>query len=352
MKEKLRILFIQQRPCARAYKEAVALYRLGHTIDFVYKWNERYPFMTDYLGETYEYEDYDQLAEVIRLGRWDIVHSHNEPNTPTAVAIRNANCPVVYDCHDVSGLRQNLDGERHETERFCFEHSDGVIMVTTPLCEMTRQELGYTYADPLILPCYCLTDEMPRSSRQKLPGTHIVYEGTLLDAGITPLEYRNYYPFFKKMVDNGIHVHVYCSGFNPRVQSSYIELHESSDLFHFHRQVPYPQLMEEMGQYQWGLVAFNIDDISEHGRRFLDTFMPHKLFEYLFAGACPIVLNTKNPGEWTEKHGVGYYVHSEDEMIDVLLNKKPIPPMEDLQLISLEHHMLEVQDLYYRLLSR
>jgi len=346
MKTKLRILFIHKEPCARAYKEAVALHKLGHTIDLACEKNDQHPNILNYLDDVYFYKNYEQLASIVRQGKWDVIHSHNEPNMPTVVAIRNAgHCPVVYDCHDVTGLRQKLEGERRENERVCFEESDGIIMVTETLVEIARDR--FQVDNILALPCYCLVDEMARIQRSKLEGNHIVYQGMLLDGGVPPLEYRNYYPFFKKMVECDMHVHVYCSAFNPRVQSSYIDLQQSSDLFHFHQQVPYAQLLDEMSQYTWGLVAFNVEEIHEQDRlTFLNSILPNKLFDYVFSGVCPVVFNNKTAGEWVEKHGVGYYARSEAEMLDILTSREPLPYVENVMFMSMEENIKNLEDLY------
>ncbi|SKA73951.1 Glycosyl transferase 4-like domain-containing protein [Paucidesulfovibrio gracilis DSM 16080] len=351
MSKNLRILFVHKNPCARAYKEAVALTGLGHSIDIACEKNDQHPDITQYIDTIYKYADYDQLAEIIRKDCWDIVHCHNEPNMPTVVATQNAsNCPVVYDCHDVTGLRQQLDPERRENERRCFEESDGVIMVTNTLVDVISKR--YNVDNIIALPCYCLVENVPRVQRKKLPGNHLVYQGMILDSGIHPLEYRNYYPFFKAMVEKGIHVHVYCSIFNPKVLSSYIHLDQSTTFFHFHQQVPYEQLLDELGQYQWGLAAFNIEDIHEKDKLlFLNSILPNKLFDYIFSGACPIVMNNATAGKWCEKHGVGYHVHSLDEMLDVLLNSPPIAPVDDLSLISMEKHIRAVEEFYFKLLQ-
>ena len=348
--KKFNILFIHKDPCARAYKEAVALTRRGHTIDLAVEKVSQHPEILGHVRSVHTYADYGQLAGIVRNGSWDIVHGHNEPNTPTAVAIENARCPVVYDCHDFSGLRQRLTGTRHKTERCCFEQSHAVIVVSENMAAVVQER--YTPRWMVSLPCYCLVEEMERSSREKLPGNHLVYQGMLLDAGITPLEYRNYHPFFKKMVEHGIHVHVYCSAFNPKVQSSYIELRESSDLFHFHQQVPYARLLDEMGQYHWGLAAFNMQEILEPDKRlFLNSILPNKLFDYVFSGVCPVVYNNRTTGEWVERHDAGYHVRSENELIDVLLHAQPRQPVNDLSLISMEEHIRDIENLYHGLLG-
>lgn len=351
MKDKLRILFIHKDPCSRAYKEAVSLRKMGHTIDLACEALDDHPGIVEHLDQVYTYADLDELAAIVRNGSWDIIHGHNEPNEPTEVAIRNApGTPVVFDCHDFRGLRQVLDEREQVTERCCFEESAGVIVVS----ERMIQVVGRYYAprDIVSLPCYCLTDEMRRVFRDKLDGNHMVYQGMLLDAGIYPLEYRNYYPFFKDFTDQGIDVHVYCSHFNPRVQGTYIALQESTDRFHFHQYMPYADLLEDMSRYRWGLAAFNVSEITEEKRlTFLNSILPNKLFDYLFSGVTPIVCNNETAGEWVEKHDLGYYARTEAEMLDIMLNEKPKPLMEDVSLISMEKHAAVIDDLYRRVLS-
>lgn len=351
MKEKLRILFIHKDPCSRAYKEAVALHKMGHTIDLACEALDDHPEILDSLGNIYMYKNLDELASIVRKGRWDVIHGHNEPNEPTEVAIENANgCPVVFDCHDFRGLRQKLDGRETITERRCFEDSDAVIVVSERMGTVVNDY--YTPKQTVALPCFCLISEMERCFKDKLPGNHMVYQGMLLDAGIYPLEYRNYYPFFKDFTAKGVDVHVYCSHFNPRVQGSYIELQEATNRFHFHQYIPYADLLVDMSQYQWGLAAFNVSEITEEKRlTFLNAILPNKLFDYLFSGVTPIVCNNETAGAWVEKHALGYYARTEQEMLDIMLNEKPKPLMENLSLISMEEAMLSVDELYRSLLA-
>ncbi|KAB1441397.1 glycosyltransferase [Pseudodesulfovibrio senegalensis] len=349
-KDSLNILFIHEDPCARAYKEAVALRKRGHTIDLACEKITNQPASREQFRDIYTYKNLNELAAIVRQKKWDVIHGHNEPNEPTEVAIRNADdCPVIFDCHDFRGLRQKMAPEELVTEKCCFEESDGAIVVST-----TMMDVVHRYYSPkrlVSLPCYCLVDEIKRERMDKLSGNHLVYQGMLLDAGIYPLEYRNYYPLFKKITDNGIHVHVYCSSFNPRVQGTYIELNESSDLFHFHQHIPYADLLREMSQYQWGLAAFNISEILEEKRlTFLNSILPNKLFDYLFSGVTPVVMNNKTAGEWVEENQTGYYARSEDELLDILLNENPLSYFEDISFMSMEKHIQDIEDLYREVL--
>lgn len=351
MSKKLKVLSIHRDPCSRAYKEAVSLKKLGHRVDVACEVLKDHPAIKEHVENVYTYATLDELAEIVRKGQWDIIHGHNEPNEPTEVAIRNANgCPVVFDCHDFRGLRQKLDDQEKVTEKCCFEESDGVIVVSETMVQVV--DGWYKPKRIISLPCYCLTDEMKRTRKDKLPGNHLVYQGTILDAKIYPLEYRNYYPFFKDFTDSGIHTHVYCSSFNPRVQASYINLQASSEYFHFHQSLPYADLLDDMSQYQWGLAAFNVSDITEEKRlTFLNSILPNKLFDYLFSGVCPIVCNNTTAGAWVEKHNVGYYARTEAEVLEIMLNEKPKPYVEDISFISMEKHAQDIQDLYYAILS-
>jgi hypothetical protein len=106
-----------------------------------------------------------------------------------------------------------------------------------------------------------------------------------------------------------------------------------------------------MSQYQWGLAAFNISEILEEKRlTFLNSILPNKLFDYLFSGVTPVVMNNKTAGEWVEENQTGYYARSEDELLDILLNENPLSYFEDISFMSMEKHIQDIEDLYREVL--
>ena len=351
MENRYRILVIQRDPCVRAYKQAVALKKRGHIIDLACESITSQESIKKVLNNIYPYDNLLELEKFVRTGNWDIIHSHNEPNEPTAAALNGAEgSPVVYDCHDYRGLRQKLPLEEDLIERRCFEETHGVIHVSQGMKKVSEER--YTPKKQIVLPSYPLISEQPRVHYNKLPGNHVVYQGGLLDDGIIPFEYRNYYPFFKLLTDNKVHVHAYAASYNPRVLKTYIKLDEDSNYFHLYKPLPYGDLLAEMSRYHWGLAGFNVEDIHDENRlRFLNNALPNKLFDYLFSGVCPIVINNATAGAWVEDNKVGYYAHFKTDLVNTILNKVPYPKFENLELIGMENNIQYLENFYQEILN-
>ena len=104
----LNILFVQNSPCIRNYKMAKALRSKGHRVSLAYTdkpLSRMYPGLSDDA-----YDDSIQLSSYRHLwdisGRFDLIHSHNEPDTLTVAALA-CNAPVIHDTHDLISLRNH-----------------------------------------------------------------------------------------------------------------------------------------------------------------------------------------------------------------------------------------------------
>ncbi len=348
----LKIVFVHRNPCVRVYKMAAALHGKGYRIDLICGELTVQPQLADCVENIHYYgDDEETLVQILRDNTWDIIHCHNEPNKPTVLALENANgASVIFDCHDYSGLRAQLNEEDAAIERRCFEEAQGVVHVSQGMLTVAAEQ--YTSQKAIVLPSYPLLENFERKLLPQLPGNHMVYEGGLLDAGIIPYEYRNYHPYFEMLAKAGVTVHAYAAGYNPRVLKTYLQLAEEHDNFILHDPLPYKELLVEMSQYQWGLAGFNIRDIQEENRiRFLNNALPNKLFDYIFSGVCPVAINNQTAGAWIEDHQIGFYARNDDEFLDILLNKTPVPAREDISFIAMEENIFILENLYREVIA-
>jgi len=352
MNQKLKVLFIHHAPCIRAEKEAFALASRGHRVDLFCSAITFQPKMKEIAGTVRYYKGYDELAALLTAhgGDYDIVHCHNEPNEPATTALDTVSCPVVFDCHDFRGLRQQLQGAEAETERRCFNETAAVIHVSQGMRDMAAQR--YSLARDIVLPSFPMLTAVPQKLRDKLDGNHIVYLGGLRDRGWENYEYRNYMPFFQALQEAGVVVHAYPADPNPKLIGNYIAMDKESSLFHLHPRLPYDQLIDEISQYQWGLSGFNFMDVaSRHTRSFLNNALPNKLFDYIIGGVCPVVVNCDTAGRWAVKHGVGYHAKGIDDVVRIVTGNSPLPPLKDLGDIDILKRIVDLENLYYELLS-
>jgi len=349
--KKLNVLFVHTDPCVRAEKEAYALKQCGHSVHLMCEGINFQPNMKNIASSVSYYSGLDELGELLRKhDGFDVVHCHNEPNEPTVVALDNVQCPVVYDCHDYRGLRQKLEGQEALTEKRCFEDTHAVIHVSEGMLAAAAERYSSKFA--MVLPSYPLIQESVHIGGQKLPGIHVAYVGGLRDKGSGFYEYRNYYPFFQALVEAGIHVHAYPADMNPKNLSTYMELDSSSEFFHLHEKCPYDVLIKEVSQYQWGLSGFNFNDIQDESTiSFLNNALPNKLFDYIIAGVCPVVINNATSAQYVESQKIGFKASNIKELVDIISNETPIPPLSDLSTIDMLEQVTHLEKLYYNLLE-
>lgn len=350
--DSLDILFLHENPCVRAYKEAVSLMKRGHAVHLICRDLTAQPHMAEIVTTMRRYDDLDHLAGLLRTsGPWDIIHSHNEPNEITEAALLNVDyCPIVYDCHDYTGLRQKLMVAQTRSERRCFEDSDAVIHVSQGMLETAAER--YESRRAMVLPSFPTTADVAIKRRPKIAGNHVVYLGGLLDAGRKNFEYRNYYPYFKALVEAGVHVHAFPSTLQKEKMRTYLELDAASDNFHLHNKLPYAELLEVISMFQWGLSGFNFDGIEEPNRiRFLHNALPNKLFDYIVAGVCPVVVNCDTAGRFAEDLGVGFRARDAEHIVEIVTTERPRPPLEDFSSIDMDARIEDLVTLYRGLIA-
>ena len=111
----MRVLFLQQQPCIRALKYAVGLRSTFGSIKLGFAYQGK--TLSGWYGSGDEVFDrwWDLgskprkgLRVVVEEFRPDLIHSHNLPDSLTAIALElfAGHVPVVHDVHDLQSLRQ------------------------------------------------------------------------------------------------------------------------------------------------------------------------------------------------------------------------------------------------------
>src|SRR5919204_4510729 len=110
----MRILFLQQQPCARARKFAAALttVRPDMELGFAHRGRtltETYGTGDELFSHWWKLDNRPArgLREALNEFAPDIVHSHNLPDSLTVLAIEmtSGRVPVIHDVHDLQSLR-------------------------------------------------------------------------------------------------------------------------------------------------------------------------------------------------------------------------------------------------------
>ena len=288
----MRILFLQQQPCMRALKYAVALrgafpkLRLG----FAYQGKT----LSEWYGsgdELFErwWDLGPQPLEGLRVAggefRPDLIHSHNLPDSLTAIAIElfGGRVPVVHDVHDLQSLRrtpyENGFPEPREPlalERLAVEECSALVTVSDELLEQIRARYRLT-APALALPNYALRRDLPPvlppPERRNGHPPRLVYQGTLSTNG----GHYDLREIFVAIVEQGLSLDVYPS----RPVPAYAELS-----VRLHKTLPSTELLATLPEYDFGWAGFNSTLNGAH----LDTCLPNKAYEYLGCGLPVLAL--------------------------------------------------------------
>jgi glycosyltransferase involved in cell wall biosynthesis len=289
----MRVLFLQQQPCVRAFKYAAALRAVfpRFTLGFAYQGKT----LSEWYGagdELFERwwnlgtEPAKGLAAAVEEFRPDLVHSHNLPDSLTAIALDLLadRVPVVHDVHDLQSLRrtayENGFPEPEEVlalEQLAVEHCSALVTVSEELLAEIRAR--YRCGAPtLVFPNYALRhdlpSELPPADRRNGHVPRLVYQGTVSTNG----GHYDLRGIFLELVREGLSLDVYPSRPVPEYAGlSGVRLHPT---------LPPSRLLAALPEYDFGWAGFNADLNGAH----IDTCLPNKAYEYVGCGLPVLTL--------------------------------------------------------------
>ncbi|MEW6558514.1 MAG: hypothetical protein AB1349_14390, partial [Elusimicrobiota bacterium] len=221
--------------------------------------------------------------------------------------------PVIIDPFDVIYgmfkheffIKNPLLTANSELEKYCFSNADGICCRCLQT-QVYRREIGFNKNKRILFFDGCL----PGIKKNKVIVTnnndvHLVYAGAFCAEKLFP-EFKGFGGFLwvaKKIIEANMHFHLYPSSRNFNVTnfaddySEYYELEKNSNgKFHFHRPIPYENLISELSQYDAGIyVSFpekteNIDEViyCERSQKSANYVIPNKIFDSLEAG-LPVI---------------------------------------------------------------
>jgi glycosyltransferase involved in cell wall biosynthesis len=307
-----RVLFVQQQPCMRAMKYAVAVRAARPDIElgFAYQgktlseWygsgDELFSWWSD-LGD----KPKRTLPAAIDAFRPDVIHSHNLPDALTVLANETvaARVPVVHDVHDLQSLRQTAyengfpePADVRMLERRAIEESAAVVAVSEELVA----EIAARYRLPehaLVFANYALRRDLPRLLTPAEPENgsppKLVYQGTLSTNG----GHYDLREIFVELVESGATLDIHPSRDVP----AYRELAEEVPGLRYHETLDPPALLQVLPRYDFGWAGFNASLNAPH----IDTALPNKLFEYLGCGLPVLTLNHRALRRFLRERGLG-----------------------------------------------
>ena len=312
----MRVLFLQQQPCTRAFKYAAALSTAGSA-------RPRLGFAYRGLTLSSLYGSGDELFEgwwrmdgsppaALRTAlaefRPDVIHSHNLPDTLTVLALEltGGRVPVIHDVHDFQSLRSTPyeDGFPEPEDPLGLERRavEGCAALVTVSDELLA-EIGARHRLPsrtLVLPNYALRRYLPESViTERAPDRppRLVYQGTLSTNG----GHYDLRGLFAAIIEQGVELHVYPG--RP------VEGYERLGI-HLHETLPPSDLLRELPLYDLGWAGFDDGLNAAH----LDTALPNKVFEYLGCGLPVVTLRHRALSRFLAERGLGISLASVDDL--------------------------------------
>ena len=308
----MRILFLQQQPCMRAMKYAVALRGSRHDVRLGFAYQGK--TLSEWYGTGDElFERWWDLADEPRARlrvalaefRPDLIHSHNLPDSLTVLAneVADGSIPVVHDVHDLQSLRRTPyehgfpePDDPPALEKRAVEESAAVVTVSDELLAEIRAR-HRAPARALPFANYALRRDLPEvlpdPERRNGGPPRLAYQGTVsVNDGHYDLR-----ELFRFLVAQGASVDVYPS----REVPEYRELAAERPRLRYHETLEPARLFQELPAYDFGWAGFN----DRLNRAHLDTALPNKVYEYIGCGLPVLTLPHRALARFVEETGLG-----------------------------------------------
>jgi glycosyltransferase involved in cell wall biosynthesis len=321
----MRVLFLQQQPCARARKYAAALTAVKPDIELGFAYRGR--TLTEAYGTGDElFSSWWKLGnrparglrEALNEFAPDIVHSHSLPDSLTVLAneLTNGRVRVIHDVHDLQSLRKTPYGDGFppvrdaaELEQRAVEESSALVTVSQELLD----EIGARYVLPpftCVFPNYALERDLPRQlpahdARSGRP-VRMVYEGTLA----TNRSHYDLREIFNAIAAQGIELDIYPARESPTYQA----LAHATPGIRYHDPVTPDRLLHQLPSYDCGWAGFNDELSAAH----LATVLPNKLYEYAASGLPSVTLPHRALSQVVLKEALGICIDDVSEVADRL----------------------------------
>lgn len=342
----LNILFLQDSPCIRNYKYAQALKKLGHKVSLAYlvkKLSERYPGLSDDVyQECIKIKDLNELWDLSK--RFDIIHSHNEPDQYTVAALA-AHCPVIHDTHDLVSLRDYKKPEMKYFEGIANRAAHGRIY-STPYQRDEAKAMYQVEGDSLVVYNYASAEDIPDQFYPKASVQdgylHMVYEG-----GVGGSEHRSFTQVFIDIAQAGVKLHIFPARYDEKIAR---ELSTYPNIDYRHPVSP-KDIIKEMSRFDIGIIPWNLNELNE---RFLSSTIANKLFEYFAAGLPVATADITSYRDYFQSHPVGVTFKSVPELISkvpYLLKLKDNIDFKKL-VFTYDQEIHKVVDYYHQVIER
>jgi len=300
--------------------------------------------------------------------KWDIdlIHSYSMPDDVTMAAIKSAQVPVINDVRDVATtfskevfskmfsnnfFMQKILGWISYTyaqsiEKKVMEKSDATVFSTKCMLEYAKKRYKLKEKNIVFLN-YALEKESCLLSKEKFSkikgGMHVGFTGNInID-----MAHRNFLPLFKKLADERIHVHMHVITRTNESLSACKKIAENNNFLHYYPPMPMSDILKELSKCDYGLLPFPTDK----EKKYVDTILPNKLFDYLIAGLPIASSNVQCAKRFLEEQNVGFIYQDVEDLVTKLKQKTNtfyVDPKE----FFIEKHIGKLDEFYKEIVDK
>lgn len=314
------VLFVQDCPCTRTSKIAMALRERGVLTYAAYTAAPSNAGERAFLEE-YPIWTWTDLLDFVNESEFDIIHCSNTPDDLVNVLLQS-NKKIVYDVHDsiTSYPDFNYTTDQALLEYLATTRADGVIYVTDSFRNAQLQKYRIDIGKTFVIGNYPLKafngiERLPKLSERD-GQIHCVFEGWIPTENLAARKTNsvfnqtlNYVPIWEALAEKGVHIHIY-SYVSPEYCRS---LEQKSKFIHYEGNFRDEALISRLTQYDVGLLLY-----SEPQTPLLNYASANKFTDYLFAG-LPVVSNAPAYVKLLEQTGGGGGLDvSQDNILDRL----------------------------------
>lgn len=314
-----------------------------------------------YFSEVIEYATLIELCSILHYfkNKVALVHYHTFLCDNISVLIKHGTFfpPIVMERYDIQNGLYTIKDERtkwkHSMEKYTIEHANGICQREFALDYLEKANYKISRNRITFLDYIDETIESPITSDDNDELSFVYAGGVATDRNVTALACNIEAAIF--LQKKKCHYHMYPSGWDDVVYREFIELDKKSEYFHFHKPLPYEELLKEISKYDYVIVPLFDDykDVknNEYTENKFIYASTNKYFDAIAAG-LPIV--AKIPTmllDLIDEHGVALKWTMNEMDFDFLKKnkqglKKKVIENRDYWLMSNRIH--ELIDFYER----
>lgn len=218
---------------------------------------------------------------------------------------------IVFENYDIANGFYTIFKKRDlELEQYCLENAKGIcyrefsLEYLTNVLQFKIRGKTFRFFD------YCSDEDICYINDKKDKELSICYAGGLITEDEYPdCPFGGFMELAEKCEKSRCHLHIYPAIWNEKLYEKYIKKDKESVYFHFHKTIPYNELINEISQYDYGITPTKEDiwekECSGYNTKYKYIYAAtNKYFDYLDAGLPIIAALPLKFAEFLEKEGV------------------------------------------------